>query len=283
MITRQKKARRIVSEVSFYIVAILIAFICLLPVIWIFFTSIKIPKEIYAFPLIYIPRQPTLKNYLEVFLGSVNFGRYLLNSLIVSSFATLLSIGLSSIASYSLARLRYRGRKAILLCTLGLFMFPPMAIIPTLFLFFRLIGFTNTYYGLILAHSAFFSPIAIWILTNYFKTIPMDLEDAARIDGCTSLQILKNIIFPLSLPGLVSAGLIVFIFSWNEFLASLVLLSKNHLRTAVVGISLYPGEYAFPWELISTAIVLAIIPLILFTLFFQKYIVSGLTSGALKY
>ncbi|MHA1664471.1 MAG: carbohydrate ABC transporter permease [Candidatus Njordarchaeales archaeon] len=282
MTTRQKKAKRIMLKTLFYITTIVIVFICSLPLIWTFLTSIKTPKEIYAFPLIYIPRQPTLKNYLEVFLGSVNFGRYLLNSLIVSSFATLLSIGLSSIASYSLARLRFRGRRTSLLFILALSMFPPIAIVPTLFLFFRSIGFVNTYWSLILVHSAFFSPMAVWILTNYFKTIPMDLEDAARIDGCTSLGILKNVIFPLSLPGLVSAGLIVFIFSWNEFMASLVLLSKNELRTAVVGISLYPGEYAFPWELITTATFLAIIPLILFTLLFQKYIVGGLTAGAIK-
>lgn len=277
----QKNIKKMAGKLSFYIAIILIAFLCFFPVIWIFLTSIKTTREIYAFPLVYIPREPTLKNYIKVFLGS-DFGRYLLNSLIVSSLATLLAIIPGSIASYSLARLRFKGRKTILLSILGLSMFPPIAIVPSLFLFFRLIGFVNTYQGLILAHSALYSPMAVWILTNYFKTIPMDLEDAARLDGCTFLGIMRNVILPLSLPGLVSAGLIVFIFSWNEFLASLVLLSKNELRTAVVGISLYPGEYAFPWELITTATFLAIIPLILFTLFFQKYIVGGLTAGAIK-
>lgn len=277
----QKNIKKMAGKLSFYIAIILIAFLCFFPVIWIFLTSIKTTREIYAFPLVYIPREPTLKNYIEVFLGS-DFGRYLLNSLIVSSLATLLAIIPASIASYSLARLRFKGRRTILLSILGLSMFPPIAIVPSLFLFFRLIGFVNTYQGLILAHSALYSPMAVWILTNYFKTIPMDLEDAARIDGCTFLGIMRNVIFPLSLPGLVSAGLIVFIFSWNEFLASLVLLSKNQLRTAVVGISLYPGEYAFPWELITTATFLAIIPLVIFTLFFQKYIVGGLTAGAIK-
>lgn len=277
----QKNIKKMAGKLSFYIAIILIAFLCFFPVIWIFLTSIKTTREIYAFPLVYIPREPTLKNYIKVFLGS-DFGRYLLNSLIVSSLATLLAIIPGSIASYSLARLRFKGRKTTLLSILGLSMFPPIAIVPSLFLFFRLIGFVNTYQGLILAHSALYSPMAVWILTNYFKTIPMDLEDAARLDGCTFLGIMRNVILPLSLPGLVSAGLIVFIFSWNEFLASLVLLSKNELRTAVVGISLYPGEYAFPWELITTATFLAIIPLILFTLFFQKYIVGGLTAGAIK-
>jgi multiple sugar transport system permease protein len=277
----QKDIKKIAGKLSFYIAVILIAFLCFFPVIWIFLTSIKTTREIYAFPLVYIPREPTLKNYIEVFLGS-DFGRYLVNSLIVSSLATLLAIIPGSIASYSLARLRFKGRRTILLSILGLSMFPPIAIVPSLFLFFRVIGFVNTYQGLILAHSALYSPMAVWILTNYFKTVPMDLEDAARIDGCTFLGIMRNVIFPLSLPGLVSAGLIVFIFSWNEFLASLVLLSKNELRTAVVGISLYPGEYAFPWELITTATFLAIIPLVVFTLFFQKYIVGGLTAGAIK-
>lgn len=124
--------------------------------------------------------------------------------------------------------------------------------------------------------------MGVWILTNYFKTLPADLEEAAWVDGCGPLRMLWSIMLPLSLPGLVAAGLIVFVSSWNEFLMSLVFLSKNSMRTTVVGISLYPGEYAFPWELISTATFLSILPILLITLLFQRYIISGLTAGASK-
>jgi multiple sugar transport system permease protein len=124
--------------------------------------------------------------------------------------------------------------------------------------------------------------MAVWILANYFRSIPLDIEDAAKIDGCGPLRLFWSIILPLSKPGIFATGLIMFIFSWNEFPLSLVLLHKNDMRTAPVGISLYPGEYSFPWETISTATFLAIIPVLIITALFQKQIIGGLTAGSDK-
>jgi multiple sugar transport system permease protein len=271
-----------VALIKSYLLAGVAVVFTIFPVGWLFLTSIKPTREIYAWPPVYFPSTPTMANYERLIAGEGGFLRYIRNSLIVSGTSTLCILALATFAAYSLARMKYRGRTAILLGMLALSMFPAIAIIPPLFLVFRHLSLINTYRGMIIGHTALFMPMGVWILTNYFKTLPADLEEAAWVDGCGPLRMLWSIMLPLSLPGLVAAGLIVFVSSWNEFLMSLVFLSKNDMRTAVVGISLYPGEYAFPWELISTATFLSILPILLITLLFQRYIISGLTAGASK-
>jgi len=161
-------------------------------------------------------------------------------------------------------------------------MFPQLAIVPALFIWFRKLGLINNYLGIVIAYTGLFSPIALWILTTYFRTIPLEIEESAKLDGCSRLRVLWAILLPLSIPGVIAAALIVFIQTWNEFFLALVMLSKNELRTATVGIALYPGEYAFPWELITTATFLAIVPIVLLTSVFQKQIIGGLTAGSVK-
>ncbi|PNR99862.1 sugar ABC transporter permease [Petrotoga miotherma DSM 10691] len=265
-----------------YLIAILLVLLSIFPIVWLFLTSIKSTNEIYSWPVKIFPSQPTIQNYVNLFqMGS--FGRYYLNSFIVSGSATILILITGTLAAYSFARIQFRGKRSLMMIVLALLLFPPVAIVPPLFLIFRNLNLINNYISLILGHTALYLPLAIWILMNYFRTLPKNIEDSARIDGCNTFQMIFKILLPMSLPGLIAAGLITFVFSWNEFLLSLVLLSKNEMRTVVVGISLYPGEYSFPWELISSAIVLAIIPIILLTLVFQKYIISGLTAGSTKY
>lgn len=265
-----------------YIIAIFLVLLSIFPIIWLFLTSIKPTNEIYIWPIKIFPTNPTFQNYINLFkMGS--FGRYFINSIIVSGSATLLILITGTLAAYSFARINFKGKKIMMIIVLSLLLFPPIAVIPPLFLIFRNLGLINNYFSLILGHTALYLPLAIWILTNYFRTLPRNIEDSALIDGCTPLQMIFRVLLPMSLPGLVAAGLITFVFSWNEFLLSLVLMSKNEMRTVVVGISLYPGEYSFPWELISSAIILAIIPIVLLTLVFQRYIISGLTAGATKY
>ncbi|MDY6895143.1 carbohydrate ABC transporter permease [Petrotoga halophila] len=265
-----------------YLIAILLVLLSIFPIVWLFLTSIKSTNEIYSWPVKIFPSQPTIQNYVNLFqMGS--FGRYYLNSFIVSGSATILILITGTLAAYSFARIQFRGKRSLMMIVLALLLFPPVAVVPPLFLIFRNLNLINNYISLILGHTALYLPLAIWILMNYFRTLPKNIEDSALIDGCNTFQMIFKILLPMSLPGLIAAGLITFVFSWNEFLLSLVLLSKNEMRTVVVGISLYPGEYSFPWELISSAIVLAIIPIILLTLVFQKYIISGLTAGSTKY
>ncbi len=265
-----------------YFVAILLVFLSIFPILWLFLTSIKNTNEIYSWPVKLLPCQPTIQNYINL-CKMGNFGKYYLNSIIVSGCATLLILITGTLAAYSFARINFKGKKIFMMIVLALLLFPTIAVVPPLFLIFRNLGLINNYISLILGHTALYLPLAIWILTSYFRTLPKSIEDSALIDGCTPSQMIFKVLLPMSLPGLVAAGLITFVSSWNEFLLSLVLLSKNEMRTVVVGISLYPGEYSFPWDLISSAIILAIIPIILLTLIFQRHIISGLTAGATKY
>lgn len=276
-----KSSTRPYTKLPQYLLVVFLVVLFFFPVSWIFLTSVKTTGEIYAWPPVFIPKQPTLMNYHSVLFES-NLGRYILNSVLVSTLSTFSILFFSAFAGYGIARIRFKGATFVLVFFLSMSMFPQLAIVPSVFLWFRKLGLVNTYLGLVIAYNGLFLPMSVWILSTYFRTIPQEIEDSARIDGCTVVRIVWQIIAPLSVPGLVAAGLIVFIFSWNEFLMALVLLSKNLLRTATVGIALYPGEYAFPWELITTATFLAILPLLLFTFVFQRKIVSGLTSGAVK-
>ncbi len=272
---------RRLNRLVFFLVVLLLVVLFFFPVAWIFLTSIKTTREIYAWPPVFWPRHPTWSNYHAVLFES-DLSRFILNSIVVSTLSALSILLFGAFAGYGIGRVRFRGSTALLLFFLAMSMFPQLAIVPSVFLWFRRVGLVNSYLGLIIAYNGLFLPMAVWILSTYFRTIPRDIEDSARIDGCSVMRILWQIIAPLAAPGLVAAGLIVFIFSWNEFLMALVLLSKNLLRTATVGIALYPGEYAFPWELITTATFLAILPLLLLTFLFQRRIISGLTTGAIK-
>jgi multiple sugar transport system permease protein len=272
---------RFYIQAGFYLLVIFLVVLFFFPIVWIFLTSIKTTGDIYAWPPVYIPNNPTLQNYKVVLLES-NLGRFILNSIFVSSLSTLSVVFFGALASYGIARVNFKGSNIVLVFFLSMSMFPQLAIVPSLFLWFRRLGLINNYLGLVIAYTGLFLPIAVWIMSTYFRTIPRDIEESAKIDGCTGIRILWHIIVPLSIPGLVTAGLIVFIFTWNEFFIVLVLISKNLLRTATVGIALYPGEYAFPWELITTATFLAILPLLFLTFIFQKQMISGLTAGAIK-
>lgn len=266
----------------FYLLAALTVVISLFPILWLVLTSLKDTNQIYAWPIQYLPNPITFENYRYIFTQTPEMMRYIMNSFIISTSMTLVVLLVGGMAAYGVSRLNFKGANVVLLGILAVSMFPPIALIPSLFLIFRNLGLINTYPGIIIAHTALYMPLGIWILQNYFRTIPAEIEESALIDGASPFRIYWNIILPLARPGLISAGLIVFIFSWNEFPLALVLLPDNAMRTAPVGISLYPGEYSFPWETVSTAIVLAILPLLLITFVFQRYIVSGLTAGSTK-
>jgi multiple sugar transport system permease protein len=269
------------KKTLYYLMLIFLMIIFFFPVVWIFLTSLKTTGEIYAWPPTFLPQNPILDNYRTVFLKS-NLGLYIGNTLLVALGSTLSVILLASLAGYGIARVKFKGSTLFLVFFLAMSMFPQLTIAPSLFIWLRQIKLINTYAGLIIVYTGLFTPIAVWILSTYFKTIPMDIEESAKIDGCSSMRILFQILIPLALPGMAAAALIVAIFVWNEFLLSLIILSKDTMRTATVGIALYPGEYAFPWELITTATFLAVLPLVFVLFFFQKSIIGGLTAGAVK-
>ena len=265
---------------GFYAVAALTVIVSFFPTVWIFLTSIKEEADIYAWPVVYLPSPATMQNYRNIFTETPELLRFILNSTIVATATTFVILAFGGLAAYSLGRLTYRGRNFTLIVILAMSMFPPLALLPSLFSLFLDLRLINTYPGLIIGHTGLYIPIAIWILSNFFKTVPYEIEDAARVDGASNLRIFWSIILPLSGPGLISTGLIVFIFSWNEFPLSLVLMSDNFMRTAPVGISLFPGEYSFPWEIITAATMLTILPILVISGIFQDRLIGGLTAGS---
>lgn len=270
------------DRLGLWVVVIITVVVSFFPVVWLALTSLKSAAAIYAWPLVLWPDPFTLENYTQIFQESRELLRYILNSFVVASATTLVILSIGGVAAYSLTRLTYRGRGFILLGMLAVSMFPPIALLPSLFDVFLRLGMLNTYPALVLAHAGIYLPTAVWILSSFYRTIPMDLEEAARIDGASTLRIFWSVILPLSTPGLIATGLIVFIMSWNEFPLALVIGSTDAMRTAPVGISLFPGEFSFPWEIISAATILAVLPVVVISAVFQHRIIGGLTAGASK-
>jgi multiple sugar transport system permease protein len=268
--------------IALYTLVILSAVISFLPIVWLILTSLKTSAGIYAWPPQYWPNPFTLENYIKILTDSPEMLRYVLNSFIVGFGCTAITLAVGGLAGYALSRLRLRFAGPLMVAILAVSMFPPISLLPALFQTFLNAGLLNTYQGLILAHTGLFLPFTVWMLSSYFDTLPIEIEEAAKMDGMGYLRIFLTVVIPLSWPGFVATGLIVFIFSWNEFPLALVLMTQNAMRTAPVGISLYPGEYAFPWETISTATVIAIVPILVITAIFQKQIVGGLTAGTGK-
>jgi len=226
----------------------------------------------------------TLSNYSSILqVKSLHFLDYLRNSLIVSATSAFITVFISALAAYAITRLGLRGKTFILLFILAISMFPQISLIGYLFELMANIGMINTYPALILPYVAWILPLSLWILTSYFAQIPKELDKAAVVDGCSKLQVLFKVIFPVTLPGLFSTLLLSFIFAFNEFIFALILTIDHRARTVPVGIALFEGLHGeIPWGNIMAASVVAIIPVVAITLIFQRYIIQGLTRGAVK-
>jgi multiple sugar transport system permease protein len=254
---------------------------CLFPFYWMVNTSLKTGAELSAGRL--FPAHPSLENYRSI-LRNGDFTTALRTSAIDAGAATLIALAFGSFAAYALARLRFARKFLILAIVLSISTFPPIAIAAPLFKLWTDIGLYNTYLGLILPFLTFVLPLTIYILTSFFREIPRDLEEAALVDGATHFQAFRKIVLPLAAPGLVTAGLLAFIFAWNEFLLSITLTSSASRRPVSAAIAFFTGSQQFevPLGTISAATVVITIPLIVLVVIFQKRIVAGLTAGAVK-
>jgi multiple sugar transport system permease protein len=268
-------------KIAHWILIALVVVWSLAPYVWTLFTSFKTERELYQFPVTYWPHTPTIVNYIQVFTQNP-FGRFLLNSTIVTVASTVLCLFIASLAAYAFARLKFRGREILLVGLLVVAMIPLITVIVPLYILVRNLGLLNSYLGLIAPYITYSLPVAIFILTAFFREIPHELEEAALIDGCTRMNTLWRIIAPLAAPGLITAGIIVFVYTWNEFLVALTLTSTTDVRTITVGIALYRGEFTFPWGVISAAVTLATIPIMTLILLGQRLVIRGLTAGAVK-
>ena len=268
------------NRTVFYILLLFIAAFCLVPFLWQLLTSLKPPEELIQLPPIF-PSRITGQYYVSVFEGR-HFEKNILNSAVVAVSTTVLSVLIGSLAGFALAALNIRGKKLTLALILSISMFPPIATVSPLFIIIRALGIRDTYIALIVPYAAFALPLTIWIVTNFFREIPADLLDACRIDGCTPFQTFSKVYLPLAAPGLATAAILVFIFSWNEFLYALTFTATERAQTIPVGIALFPGLHEIPWGDIAAATIIVTIPLVLLVLLFQRRIVSGLTAGSVK-
>jgi multiple sugar transport system permease protein len=257
-----------------------IALYCLVPFLWFVLTSFKTSAELTAIPPTLVPSfhwsfyQSALQNY-----GLLH---YVVNSTIVAGSATLLTVTVGSLAAYAIARLDLTWTNFYLLFLLAISMFPQIAIAGPVWTILDRLQWLNTFQGLVAAYVALSLPLAIWILTTFFRDVPREIEEAALIDGCSRLQALYKVVLPLAAPGILTAALLVFIQAWNEFFFALIIMTDPEVQTLPVGIALFPGEYTMPWGEISAASTIATIPLIVLTLIFQRGIVRGLSAGAVK-
>jgi len=251
------------------------------PALWILLTSLKTEAELVSKPITYWPHNPTLNNYVQAFSDQPLL-RYLGNSALVAIGSTVLSLFVSALAAYAIARLNLRRRQLILTCIVASSMFPLVTLLVPIFETMRTLGLLNTYIALIIPYTVLNLPVCTLVLVGFFQSIPKDLENAAMIDGCTRLGALWRVVVPLAAPGVFTAGILAFVNAWDEFLLALSLNSSASMRTLPVGITLYQGEFSFPWPIISAALVVAIVPIAVLIALFQERVVGGLTQGGLK-
>lgn len=275
-----RRGSRLTGRVLFAVVAAAIVIWSVGPFLWVVITSLKPDRDLASLPPI-LPSQPTLDHYRELF-GGRPFYRYVINSTIVSLTTTIVCLIVGSLAGYAFGRLRFPGRLPLLLAVLVVSMFPQISVVAPIYVAFQKYHILNTYWALIIPYNTFALPLGIWVLTSFFRTIPAELEDASRVDGSSRIGALARIILPLSLPGLFTTAILVFIAAWNEFLLALTLTSSIDHQTIPVGIALLPAMYHVPWGDIAAASVIVTTPLIVLVLICQRWIVRGIVAGALK-
>ena len=252
----------------------------LLPWLWMVLSSIRPDGELTRSPVTIIPGALTLVHHIEL-LQRTSFAQNLLDSLIVAIGAVTTGLLLALPAAYAFSRYRFPLRRALRVQFLVVNMFPVVLLVLPLFFLLRQFGLLDTYAALIMGHATFTLPFAIWMLTSYIDAIPADLDQAAMIDGATGLQVLRLVILPLVVPGMVAVGIYLFIASWNEYLFALMLAGRN-VRTVTVALQMFIGENEIHWGLLTAAGTLIALPATFLFLFAQRRLVGGLTGGAVK-
>lgn len=287
--------RAVMEPALFWLLIAMFAFAVLAPFLWMFISSISPQSELANTPPHWFPSEPTFFRYRALFFGpepgqsmpgsADKFFAALLNSLIVSAGTTIVCMVAGTCAGYAFARLPIPFRRGILVGTLFSQMLPIIVIIIPMYIAMRaidpVIHLMDTRVGLILLYSGFLLPTVIWIMDSYFQTIPMDLEEAAAIDGCSPFKAMLHVILPLSGPGLVAVGAFTFLSSWNEFLIALI-FTASRAKTVTVAVTEFSAQFGVDYGLMATGGVIGSVPPLVLAFLLQRYIVAGLTSGAVK-
>jgi multiple sugar transport system permease protein len=263
--------------------AVLILVWCLLPIAWILSLSLKPQAETAAGSPQFLPKSWTWDNFSTV-LQNDDFQRALINSFGIAIIATVLSVIFATLCAYAIARLHFRGKRVVLTIALAIAMFPVVSLIGPLFDQWRTLGLFDTWPGLIIPYMSFTLPLAIWVLTAFFREIPWELEQAAQVDGATAWQAFRKVIVPLAAPGVFTAAILTFFFAWNDFVFGISLTSTINARPVPAQLAFFVGPDQFnpPVSTLAAAAVMVTVPVIILVLLFQRKIVAGLTAGAVK-
>jgi multiple sugar transport system permease protein len=269
------------ARIALILGVVVLILVCMFPFLWMALSSIKTLRELYTVPPVWFPEVPTFANYMKVLFNS-NIPRYFLNSTIISLGSTAIALALAIFAAYGFARFRFRGKGAFQAFILIGQLIPTAAIIVPLFITLRYFGLVNSYLGLILVYTIITLPLSVWMLTSYFRAIPIELEEAAIIDGVSRLGILFRITLPLSLPGVVAIIVYAFVTTWNEFIFALVFAQDYRVKTLPIGIAEFSTEFNTDWGAVMAASLIMTLPVAILFLAMQKMFIGGLTAGAVK-
>src|SRR5918994_578572 len=273
--------RRSLNMVLFYVFLVIFVFVSVFPLLWVFKMSIVTKTELYATPPTLLPQNLSGAEWAQV-LGDATFQKALINSTIIASVTTVICLFFGSIAAYAIARMRFRFKGTVMTLILAISFFPAVAIIAPLFIQFAQVGLIDTYASVIITDTVFALPLTIWLLVAFFRELPVDLEEAAKVDGATTLQAFRMVIVPLAAPGVFTTAILTFIYAWNEFLFANTFLFDQSTQPVTVVIPNFATIYTVDYGAQAAAAVVVTVPLVILVLIFQRRIVSGLTAGAVK-
>ncbi|HVN53837.1 MAG TPA: carbohydrate ABC transporter permease [Anaerolineaceae bacterium] len=283
------RSRKLINKIFLFLLTLPVLFFIFAPLLWLFSASLSTQVELFTVPIHWIPQHPTLNNYLDIIFPSGaaasvprTFGVAILNSLKIASAVTLICIGLGSLAAYALVRIPFKLNRVIQVGILGTRMIPEVSLVIPLFIIASSLQLVNKPIVLIIAYMTFALPYAIWMMAAFFQTVPVELEEAARLDGCSRLGILWRVVMPISIPGLVSTAMFIFLLAWDEFFYALIFTSTLAAKTAPVAIAEFVGRYVTNVNGMMAGGILAALPPVILGIIFQRYIVSGMTAGAVK-
>lgn len=271
-----KKVKRVIL---LHLPVLLIVFFAIGPYVWTFISSIT-PDDALSDTFRFFPENPTLVNYTRLFVN-IDFGKNMMDSLLVAFGSTFLGLALTLTASYSFSRFKFRFRQLFLIQFLVINMFPVVLLIVPLFIIMRNLGLMDTHLALIIAYSTFTIPFATWMMTGFFKAIPIELDESAQIDGLGRFGTFVRVILPIAVPGVSATGIYIFINAWNEFIYASILTSSS-VRTIPVSLQNMIGEYQIAWGLLTAGGTVAAVPILVMFFFVQKTMISGMTAGSLK-
>jgi multiple sugar transport system permease protein len=274
-----RKFFKITNRVLIYLAVLLAVVLSLFPILYLFITSFKPAELTFAIPPVWVFK-PTLNNYVEIFVGG-KFISYFINSLVIALATTAIALVLGVFAGYGFSRFRFRGLTALRLGALIPQMLPPITIIVPLYVLFNAMELVDTRWALIISYLTFIIPLAIWMMTGFFAEVPQELEESAMIDGCTRLGAMVRISLPIIAPGLAATAILGFIYAWNEFLYAVILTGRD-ARTLPVTITSFMTNKAILWGRIAASGSLVLLPVLIFALIAQRYLVRGLSRGAVK-